>query len=66
MGLNGYRLWVMGQLYSNVQRPTTATARMTTPNTQLHVASCFCLFYGFSFPNNKRIICVVWVLGVVR
>jgi hypothetical protein len=23
MGLKGYRLWVMGQLDSNVQRPTT-------------------------------------------
>jgi hypothetical protein len=22
MGLKGYRLWVMGQLHSNVQRPT--------------------------------------------
>jgi hypothetical protein len=24
MGLKGYRLWVMGQLHSNVQRPTAA------------------------------------------
>jgi hypothetical protein len=26
MGLKGYRLWVMGQLDSNVQSPTPATA----------------------------------------
>jgi hypothetical protein len=26
MGLKGYRLWVMGQLDSNLQRPTSATA----------------------------------------
>jgi hypothetical protein len=26
MGLKGYRLWVMGQLDSNVQRPTTERA----------------------------------------
>jgi hypothetical protein len=25
MGLKGYRLWVMGQLDSNVQSPTAAT-----------------------------------------
>jgi hypothetical protein len=30
MGLKGYRLWVMGQLDSNVQRPTVR--RFTTNN----------------------------------
>jgi hypothetical protein len=28
MGLKGYRLWVMGQLDSNVQSPTAATRNL--------------------------------------
>jgi hypothetical protein len=33
MGLKGNRLWVMGQLDSNVQSPTAASAR---PRSSLH------------------------------
>jgi hypothetical protein len=29
MGLKGYRLWVMGQLDSNVQSPTAAASRLS-------------------------------------
>jgi hypothetical protein len=32
MGLKGYRLWVMGQLDSNVQSPTAETAFTSTPS----------------------------------
>jgi hypothetical protein len=31
MGLKGYRLWVMGQLDSNVQSPTTLMLNATLP-----------------------------------
>jgi hypothetical protein len=31
MGLKGYRLWVMGQLDSNVQSPTAVTASNGCP-----------------------------------
>jgi hypothetical protein len=43
MGLKGYRLWVMGQLDSNVQSPTAAARRFLLfggfPATA-HVSSC--------------------------
>jgi hypothetical protein len=32
MGLKGYRLWAMGQLDSNVQRPTTAAYPSPSPS----------------------------------
>jgi hypothetical protein len=37
MGLKGYRLWVMGQLDSNVQRPTSWHSSM---HGSLNVAMC--------------------------
>jgi hypothetical protein len=33
MGLKGYRLWVMGQLDSNVQSPTTMVISRGLPRT---------------------------------
>jgi hypothetical protein len=39
MGLKGYRLWVMGQLDSNVQSPNLST--VYEPPTELFYLSCF-------------------------
>jgi hypothetical protein len=39
MGLKGYRLWVMGQLDSNVQRPTLARTPSTAAPTAASVAA---------------------------
>jgi hypothetical protein len=39
MGLKGYRLWVMGQLDSNVQRPTSGPeVRFPEARRELHLA----------------------------
>jgi hypothetical protein len=38
MGLKGYRLWVMGQLDSNVQRPTASADAHPTPTVVAQVA----------------------------
>jgi hypothetical protein len=35
MGLKGYRLWVMGQRDSNVQSPTSSSARVSGISTTL-------------------------------
>jgi hypothetical protein len=42
MGLKGYRLWVMGQLDSNVQRPTAKTICEPPTNPRASVTRRFC------------------------
>jgi hypothetical protein len=41
MGLKGYRLWVMGQLDSNVQSPTTASNVPSCSAADVSSGRCF-------------------------
>jgi hypothetical protein len=48
MGLKGCRLWVMGQLVSNVQRPTSRCALMGT-------CEYGCAFHSVHFDSRHQL-----------